>query len=85
MDFEATHAREGIPLFSVESFSPVRDFDVFGFSLQAEINYSNVPNMLDLAGIPVLRGTAATTDPIVIGGARASRTPSRSRTSSTRS
>jgi hypothetical protein len=51
-------AREKVPLFSVESFAPVRDFDVFGLSLQSEMNYTNVPNMLDLAGIPVLAARA---------------------------
>jgi len=52
---------EAIPLFAVESAAPVRDFDVVGFSLQSELNYTNVPNLLDLAGVPVLsaeRGTA---------------------------
>ena len=43
----------GIPLFSTESFAPAADFDVLGFSLQAELNYSNIVNMLDLAGLPV--------------------------------
>ena len=43
----------GIPLFSIESFAPAADFDVLGFSLQAEVNTSNILNMLDLAGLPV--------------------------------
>lgn len=68
VDFEAVMRREKIPLFSVESFVPVRDFDVLGFSLQAELNYSNVPNMLDLAGVPVLAAERGDSDPIVIGG-----------------
>src|SRR5580765_3809879 len=41
-DLEAKMREASIPLFSTESFAPVRDFDVFGFSLQAEVNYSNV-------------------------------------------
>ncbi|MGZ5429222.1 MAG: B12-binding domain-containing radical SAM protein, partial [Thermoanaerobaculia bacterium] len=53
VDLEARMRGERIPLFTVESFAPVADFDVVGFSLQSELNYSNVPNMLDLAGIPV--------------------------------
>ena len=60
--------REAIPLFSIESFAPVRDFDVLGFSLQSELNYTNVPNMLDLAGIPVLAAERGDADPVVIGG-----------------
>jgi radical SAM family uncharacterized protein/radical SAM-linked protein len=67
-DFEARMREGGIPLFTVESFSPVRDFDALGFSLQAEINYSNVLNMLDLAGIPLLAAERGEGDPIVLGG-----------------
>ena len=68
VDFEAVLRRERIPLFSVESFAPVRDFDVVGFSLQSELNYTNVPNMLDLAGVPVLAAERTGGDPFVIGG-----------------
>ena len=57
-----------IPLFSTESLAPARDFDVLGFSLQAELNYSNVLNMLDLAGIPVWQRDRCDADPIVLGG-----------------
>jgi radical SAM family protein len=53
VDLEARMRENGIPLFSVESFAAAADFDVLGFSLQAELNYSNILNMLDLAGIPV--------------------------------
>jgi radical SAM family uncharacterized protein/radical SAM-linked protein len=67
-DFEAKIRAEKIPLFTVESFSPVADFDAVGFSLQAEVNYSNVLNMLDLAGIPVLQRDRGDRDSIVIGG-----------------
>ena len=49
-DLEARMREKGIPLFSTESFAPAADFDVLGFSLQAELNYSNIVNMLDLAG-----------------------------------
>ena len=68
VDFEAVLRREKVSLFSVESFSPVSDFDVVGFSLQSELNYTNVPNMLDLSDIPVLAADRRDTDPIVIGG-----------------
>jgi radical SAM family uncharacterized protein len=68
VDFEAVLRREKVPLFSVESFAPVSDFDVVGFSLQSELNYTNVPNMLDLSGIPVLASARGDADPIVIGG-----------------
>ncbi len=68
VDLEEVMRREAIPLFSIESCAPVRDFDVVGFSLQSELNYTNVPNMLDLAGIPVLAAQRADSDPLVIGG-----------------
>ncbi len=68
VDLEAVLRREGIPLFSVESFAPLSHFDVVGFSLQSELNYTNVPNMLDLAGIPVLASERGDGDPVVIGG-----------------
>jgi radical SAM family uncharacterized protein len=68
VDFEAKMREKDIPLFTVESLSPVADFDALGFSLQAEINYSNVLNMLNLAGIPVLQTERREDDPIVLGG-----------------
>jgi radical SAM family uncharacterized protein/radical SAM-linked protein len=68
VDLEARMRESGIPLFSVESFAPAADFDVLGFSLQAELNYSNIVNMLDLAGLPVWQRDRRETDPIVLGG-----------------
>lgn len=46
--------KENLPLFSLESRTPVNDFDVLGFTLQYEMCYTNVLEMLDLAGIPLL-------------------------------
>src|SRR5262249_5550510 len=68
VDLEAKMRESGIPLFSTESFAPVRDFDVLGFSLQAELNYSNVVNMLDLAGLPAWQRDRRDSDPIGLGG-----------------
>lgn len=68
VDLESRMREERIALFTVESFAPVADFDVVGFSLQSELNYSNVPNMLDLAGIPVWQRDRREGDPIVLGG-----------------
>lgn len=67
-DLEAKMRERGIPLFSTESFARVSDFDVLGFSLQAELNYSNILNMLDLAGLPVWQRERREGDPIVLGG-----------------
>ncbi|HEY1252863.1 MAG TPA: TIGR03960 family B12-binding radical SAM protein [Thermoanaerobaculia bacterium] len=68
VDLEAKMRAAGIPLFATESFAPVADFDVLGFSLQAELNYSNIVNMLDLAGLPVWQRDRRESDPIVLGG-----------------
>ena len=68
VDLERKMREAGIPLFSTESFAPVADFDVLGFSLQAELNYSNILNMLDLAGLPVWQRDRREADPIVLGG-----------------
>ena len=53
VDMEEQMRDKGIPLFSLESRRPIVDFDLLGFSLQYEMIYSNVLNMLDLAGIPI--------------------------------
>jgi radical SAM family uncharacterized protein len=67
-DLEERMRQDAIPLFTIESAAPVRDFDAVGFSLQAEVNYSNVLNMLDLAGIPVLSRDRRGREPVVLGG-----------------
>ena len=42
-----------IPLFAVESGDPIKDFDMIGFTVQYELCYTNIINMLDLAGLPL--------------------------------
>ncbi len=54
-ELEALMRREGIPLFALESRRPLTDFDGIGFSLSYELTYTNLLNMLALAGIPVER------------------------------
>jgi len=75
VDLESRMRAERIPLFTVESFAPVADFDVVGFSLQSELNYSNVPNMLDLAGIPLHSADRGDDDPLVVAGGHAAFNP----------
>ena len=53
-DMEQAMRSAGIPLYSLESKRPLKDFDIIGFSLGYELCYTNVLNMLDLAQIPVL-------------------------------
>ncbi len=68
VDMAALMRQSGIPLFSLESKRPLREFDIVGFSLGYELTYTNVLNMLDLAGIPVLAAARDDTHPLVIAG-----------------
>jgi radical SAM family uncharacterized protein len=52
-DFENLMRENNIPLYGLESLEPITDFDFIGFTMQYELSYTNVLNMLDLAGIPV--------------------------------
>jgi radical SAM family uncharacterized protein len=56
------------PLFSLESKHPLREFDIIGFSLGYELTYTNVLNMLHLAGIPVLASMRDDSHPVIIAG-----------------
>ena len=67
-DMEASLRGQGAPLFSLENRRPLGEFDVLGFSLSYELTYTNVLNMLDLAGISVLAAGRGERDPLVIAG-----------------
>jgi len=67
-DMEAQMRRHGIPLFSLESKKPVREFDFVGFSLQYELTYTNLLACLDLAGVPLRAEDRRDHDPLVIAG-----------------
>ncbi|HZD60731.1 MAG TPA: TIGR03960 family B12-binding radical SAM protein [Anaerolineae bacterium] len=67
-DMESIMRERGIPLFSLETHSRVADFDVLGFSLQHELIYTNVLNMLDLAGIPIFAADRDGKYPLIIAG-----------------
>lgn len=68
VDMEREMRQAGIPLYSLETRTPVREFDLLGFSLQYEMSYSNVLNMLDLAGISLLARERREEEPLVVGG-----------------
>ena len=68
VDMEAEMRKDNIPLLSLESYVPVRDFDIVGFTLQYEMSYSNVINMLDLAGIPLKTADRGEEAPFVCAG-----------------
>lgn len=67
-DMEAEMRRLGLPLFALESGRPAAGFDFFGLSLQYELTYTNILNLLDLAGLPLLAADRRDGDPLVIGG-----------------
>lgn len=67
-DMEALMRERGIPLFGLESRDPIREFDFVGFTLQYELSYTGVLNMLDLAGIPLHAAERGDDCPLVVGG-----------------
>ena len=60
--------QENVPLFSIETRSPVREFDMLGVTLQYEMSYTNILEILDLSGIPLHSEDRTWDDPIVIAG-----------------
>lgn len=67
-DMEQEMRSRGIPLYALESLDPIKDFDFIGFTLQYELCYTNVLEMLDLAGLPVLAKDRHELTPIVMAG-----------------
>jgi radical SAM family uncharacterized protein len=67
-DMEQAMRDAGEPLFTLETQSPVSELDVIGFTLQYEMSYTNILNILDLAGIPMLATARGEDDPLVIAG-----------------
>ena len=67
-DLDKIMREKKIPLFALESQEPVRDFDFFGITLQYEMSYTNILQVLDLAQIPLHAADRTESDPIVIGG-----------------
>jgi radical SAM family uncharacterized protein/radical SAM-linked protein len=67
-DMERLMRAEGLPLYSLESRTPAREFDLIGFSLQYELSYTNVLTMIDLAQMPLRTKDRREDDPIVIAG-----------------
>ena len=75
MDLDEIMRKENIPLFALESQEPVKDFDFLGITLQYEMCYTNVLQVLDLAHIPLKASERTEDDPIVIGGGPCSYNP----------
>lgn len=67
-DMEKEMRKNNVPLFALESGDPLTEFDMIGFTLQYELSFTNVLNMLDLAGIPVRSEDRNGLTPIIVGG-----------------
>ena len=68
VDLDAVMREQKIPLFALESQDPVKEFDFLGITLQYEMCYTNILQILDLSGIPLHADVRTDSDPIVIGG-----------------
>ena len=68
LDMEEQMRKRGQPLYALESGDPVGEFDILGFTLQYEMNYTGVLNMLDLAGVPKRAADRKALKPLVIAG-----------------
>ncbi len=75
VDLDQVMRKEKIPLFALESQEPVKDFDFLGITLQYEMCYTNVLQVLELSGIPLLSSKRKDGDTIVIGGGPCSYNP----------
>lgn len=75
IDMEDKMREHHIPLWAHESGDPIADFDFIGFTLQYEMSYTNVLNMLDLAGLPLRAADRGEDAPLVIGGGPCSYNP----------
>ncbi|HGY56032.1 MAG TPA: TIGR03960 family B12-binding radical SAM protein [Caldithrix abyssi] len=74
-DMEAKLREHRVPLYSLETFTPLAEFDIIGFTLQYELTYTNILNMLDMAGVPVRSAERSDEQPIVLGGGPCSCNP----------
>ncbi len=74
-DMEAKMRAQQLPLYSLESFTPLSEFDIIGFTLQYELTYANILNMLDLGRVALYAAERKEEDPFVIAGGPCSCNP----------
>ncbi|MCX7664976.1 MAG: TIGR03960 family B12-binding radical SAM protein [Gemmataceae bacterium] len=74
-DFEALLRKHQLPLYGLETFTPLKNFDLIGFSLQYEVCYTNVLNMIDLGGIAHFSSQRDLNQPLVIAGGPGAQNP----------
>jgi len=75
IDMESALREADLPLFSLETRHPVKDFDILGISLPYETLYTNTLNLLDLAGIPLFTSQRDESQPLIIAGGHATFNP----------
>jgi radical SAM family uncharacterized protein len=75
LDFEGVLRKNKLPIYGLETFTPLHQFDVVGFSLQYEVCYTNLLNMLDLGSIPVWSNERLVSDPLIIAGGPGAQNP----------
>jgi radical SAM family uncharacterized protein len=75
LDFERELRRNRLPLYGLETFTPLSEFDVLGFSLQYEVCYTNLLTMIDLGGIPHFSKDRRASDPLVVAGGPGAQNP----------
>ena len=68
IDMEEEMRKNNLPLFALESKDYIKDFDLIGFTLQYEMSYTNIINMIDLAGVPILSNERGKNDPLILAG-----------------
>ncbi|MDD6794593.1 MAG: TIGR03960 family B12-binding radical SAM protein [Clostridiaceae bacterium] len=67
-DMEEQLRKNNIPLYALETKDPLTEFDLLGFTLQYEMSYTNILNMLDMAGIPIRAEDRTNDDPVIMAG-----------------
>jgi radical SAM family uncharacterized protein len=75
LDFEEVLRKSSFPLYSLETFTPLHEFDVLAFSLQYEICYTNILTMLELGGVPLYSKDRTLAAPLVIAGGPGAQNP----------
>ena len=75
MDFENELRQNRLPLYGLETFTPLSEFDLIGFSLQYEVSYTNLLTMLDLGGVPHFSRERRVSDPLVVAGGPGAQNP----------
>jgi radical SAM family uncharacterized protein len=74
-DMERALRVAGLPLYSLETFTPLYEFDVVGFTLQYEMSFTNVLTILDLGGIPIHCQARTMSDPLIVAGGPSASNP----------